>query len=270
LSTHNPFSFLETGWKHRQLILRLTRRRIEAQYRGSMLGALWLVLQPLLILALYTFVFSALFKARWDLPGVAEPRFAVVLFSGLILYTLLTTCLNQAPRLLETHRSYIKQTLFPTEVLSWVVLAHALFDFLVGLVLLAALYFGMMGPPPLTSLLLPLVVAPILLAALGLTWFFSSLGVFLKDLSQLIGVMTLALLFLSPIFYPAAIVPERLQFYYRLNPLAGLLEMSRGLLFTGSLPDWVALTTLTALGWLVAWFGYLWFMKTKKGFADAL
>ena len=269
-SFYSPFSFAESGWRHRRLIVRLARRKIEARYRGSVLGVAWAVIQPLFVLGLYTFVFSVVFGARWTLPQGGETPFSVIFFSGLLLYTLFAECANEAPQLMAAHRTYIKQARFPTEILSWVVLLSSLFNFAIGMVLLAALYVVLLGAPPLTSLYLPLVVAPVLLAALGMTWILSSLGVFLRDISQLVAVLTLALLFLSPVFYSVSVVPDGIRPYYQANPLAWVLEMARGLLFFGTAPDWIVWGVLMISGWLMAWLGYLWFMRTKKAFADVL
>lgn len=266
----HPFAFLACGWNYRRLILRLAKRRIESRYRGSLLGAAWAILQPLLILAIYTFVFSFVLQSEWRTSTGESRHFAVVFFSGLILYTLFSECLVESPGLMAAHRAYINQAVFPTETLPWVVLVSATVNFLISSGLLIGLYLAILGPPPLTVLFAPLVVLPVALAALGASWLISSLGVFLKDIAPIISLFAMALLFLSPILYPADLVPDRIQFYYRLNPFVPLLEMWRGLLFDAVPIDWPSLIWVTTVAWILAWLGWAWFMKTKKAFADVV
>jgi len=266
-----PLSFVACGWRHRRLIGQLTRGRIEGRYRGSLLGGLWVAALPLLMLGVYTFVFSAVFRARWGAAGTGgNADFALILFSGMILLGVFTECVNEAPSLMQAHQTYIKQVMFPSEVLAWVVLLASLWRFGVSLLILLAGYGFAFGWPPIASLCLPLALLPVVLLTLGAVWLVSSLGVFVRDLAQFISVFTAALLFLSPVFYPASRVPEALQPYLRLNPFSTILESSRQSLFEGHAPDWGALATVTAVAWLVAWGGYAWFMRTKGSFADVL
>ncbi len=265
-----PFAFLQVGWKHRHLIRRMAWRQIESGHRGSVLGWLWTIINPLLMLCVYTFVFSVVFRAKWNLPTGENGQFALFLFSGLILYNIFAHCVNSAPRLILSNRLYVKQVLFPIEILSWVSLAEALFNFTVSFAILAAFYLVFQGVPPVSILFLPLIILPLLLFSVGSSWLLSSLGVFLSDIAQVVGVLTMALLFMSPIFYPASRIPEEFQPYYFLNPLATVLEMAKGSLFYGVIPDWKTLLGFTIGAWGAAWLGYVWFMKTKKGFADVL
>jgi lipopolysaccharide transport system permease protein len=270
MATYNPLAFLVTGWTHRRLIVRLSWRKIESRYRGSVLGLLWAVLQPMLMLAIYTFVFSVIFRAKWGAESSSQAEFALFLFSGLILYAIFSECANEAPKLMPDNEIYVKQLIFPTEILSWVSLLTAMFGFSISLVLLGAFYSVILGPLPASVVYLPLVMGPLLLLTLGASWFLASLGVFVKDVSQVVGILTTALLFLSPIFYSPSAIPEPFLPFYYLNPFAGILEMSKGSLFYGAAPDWAALSRLTVGAWFVAWAGYVWFMKTKRSFADVL
>lgn len=266
----SPFSFLRVGWRHRRLILRLARRKIETRYRGSMLGSLWTLLQPLLMLAVYTFVFGTVFQSRWQLEGSAQTPFALVLFAGMIFYSVFAECVTEAPTLMTSNQTYIKQVLFPIEVLPWVSLAAALFGFAVNMALLLVFLVALVGLPPGSALAAPLLLVPLLLLTLGASWMLSAAGVFLRDLSQIAGIFTTTLLFLSPIFYPAERIPEAFRPLYSVNPFVPLIEDFRAALFEGRLPDAGTLLLLTALGWAVAWLGCLGFLSTKKGFADVL
>lgn len=270
MGLYQPFSFLWAGWKYRHPIAQLTRRRIEARYRGSSLGLLWALLHPLLMLGIYTFVFSFVFRLRWGAAEADRSEFALFLFSGMIVYGIFAECVNQAPSLMIANQVYIKQLIFPSEILAWTILVAAVFNFLVSLLLFFAFYTAILGVPPVSSLWLPLVLAPVLLATLGAVWFLSSIGVFMRDVDQVVGVLTTALLFLSPIFYPSSAIPLELRQWYYLNPFASLLDMCRDSLFYGAPPDWTTLGILALAGWAIAWLGYIWFMKTKKGFSDVL
>jgi len=266
-----PLSFLASGLRHRRLILRLTRAQLQARYRGAWLGWLWLLVVPLMLLGVYTFVFSEVFRARWGtLPDQGEAPFALVLFCGMTLYGLFAECVNEAPTLLSSYQSYLKQLLFPSEILAWVCLLTAGVRLCVSLLLLFVVYGVVVGPPPLSSLLLPLIVVPIALLTLGSIWIFSAVGVFMRDLTHATAVLTTALLFLSPVFYPASRVPEAFLGWFQLNPLTPILESARRSLFEGQLPDWGPLALATGFGLLVAWGGHALFMRTKGSFVDVL
>ncbi len=271
-SLPSPIAFLATGWRYRRLIGQLAWRRIEARYRGSWLGILWSVFNPLFLLCIYTFIFGFVFQAKWDLPIEFEgrPIFALLLFSGIILFYVFSECLNEAPDLIVSNRTFLKQYRFPLEVLPWVSLTAALFNLAMSFALLFIFYFAILGSPPPSVLLLPLVLVPLALLSLGLSWLISSLGVFLRDLSHLVRVLTTALLFMSPIFYPASRIPEPMRELYFLNPLALIIQMSKQVLFLGTVPDWRVVAVLLIGTWLIAWLGHTWFMRSKGGFADVL
>lgn len=265
-----PFSFLESALRHRGLIARLTRSRLEARYRGSVFGWLWMWILPLFMLSVYTFVFGEVFQARWGALDDGRGTFPLILFSGLLIYGLLAECWNEAPGLLAAHQPYLKQSLFPSEILAWVSLGAGAVRLGAGLFLLIAARWIVLGPPPLSVLWLPLAILPVALITLGGVWILSSLGVFFRDLSHGIPVATTALLFLSPIFYPASHVPETLQRLFWWNPLTPSLEAARNALFEGVAPEWLPLTGAVLMGWLLAWAGFAWFTHTKATFVDVL
>lgn len=265
-----PFAFLKTAWRHRSLISRLARRELDARYRGSLLGMVWVVLNPLLMLAVYTFVFTTVFRARWGVAGETSGEFALLLFSGLILFTIFAECVSRAPMLLLENVSYIKKVVFPLEILPLVGMAGALINAAVSAGILCVFYLIVRGIPPATALLLPMVLLPLCLMTLGLSWFLASLGLFLRDIRQVVGVGVTVLMFLSPIFYPLSAMPEDFRDVIRLNPLTLILEHSKDLLFWGKLPPLGEWAVMTLAAWACAWLGYLWFMKTRRGFADVV
>lgn len=270
LSAESPLAVFASGWKNRTLVLRLAKREIEARYRGSILGLLWAVITPLLMLGVYTFVFSVIFQARWGQSSGNRAEFSLLLFSGLIIFNLFSETINRAPTLMLENPSYIKKVLFPLEIMPWVAICVSLFNALVAFCLLFLFYPFVFGAPPLSILFLPLLLVPLMLITLGLTWFLSSVGVYLRDIRQVIGVLTTMLLFLSPIFYPVSALPEKFRQLIYFNPLTLMLERSKDVMFWGHSPSILGLALLTLLSWAVAWLGYLWFIKTKKGFADVL
>lgn len=265
-----PFGPFLTLWRHRGLIHRLARRELAARYRGSMLGLFWSVLTPFLMLAVYTFVFSSVFQTRWSSTSQNTGEYALFLFAGLTLFNILADNVNRAPGLILENTAYIKTVIFPLEVMPVVTVASALVSAGINLLVLMLFYGPVLGAPPVTALLAPLVLVPFCLLVLGLCWFLSAAGVFLRDIKQFIAVLTTLLMFLSPIFYPAAAVPESLRPLLGLNPLAPLLEMWRACLFTGTAPDMLAFAKALAVGWGVAWAGHAWFIKTRKAFADVV
>jgi len=269
-SLANPFCFLAAFRRHRALVLSLARRRVEAHYRGAALGMFWAVLQPLVQLSIYTFVFSSVLGARWG-PTETNPRaFALHLFSGLVLFQFYNRVANDAPDLMLLHATYLKQVIFPAEVLSMASVLAALFDLVVGLALWLVFYGIERGVPPPTALALPLVVIPIMLLALGTSWLLASLGVFLRDLAQVTSLATTALMFLSPVFYPLTRVPAAVRGAYDVNPFAHLLDGARQLLFDGTWPDWGPIAVVAVAAWIFAWAAYAWFARTQHTFADVL
>lgn len=266
----NPFCFVLACWRHRSLAGRLARRRVEAQYRGSMLGLAWAVLQPLLLLSIYTFVFSSVLNAHWTTPDGAPGGFALNAFAGMVLYGVFSQAANTGANLLLNHSQLLKQVVFPAEVLSMASVLAAGFDLAIGLALWTLFHCFQLGVPPATILALPLVLLPLLLFSLGASWLLASLGVFLRDLAQLTSLVTTALYFLSPIFYPASRVPAEFAQVYGWNPFVGLITAAREMMIEGRWPAWPELAVLTLVAWGFAWFSYAWFMRTRHTFADVL
>ncbi|MDX1411295.1 MAG: ABC transporter permease [Nitrospirales bacterium] len=266
LSLWTPFS---SAWENRSLIFRLARREIEARYRGSILGVVWAILVPLLLVCVYTFVFSRVFQIRW-MPNEGQGGFALLVFSGLILFNLFSECANRAPGLLLEHVTYIKKVVFPLEILPWVSMVVALFQAAISFLVLLVFYLVVHGFPPLTVLLLPVVLCPLVFLTLGVVWFISSVGIFLRDIRPFMGVVTTMMMFLSPIFYPVDAVPEAYRLLIHLNPLTLVLESSKEVLFWGKIPHWHYWIFYMGLCLASSWLGYAWFQKTRKGFADVV
>ncbi len=254
------------------LILPLVRREIISRYRGSVLGILWSLLTPLLMLAVYTFMFGTVFKARWGgaSANASTGEFAVILFAGLIIFQLFAEVINRAPTLILANSNYVKKVVFPLETLVPVALGSALFQVGVSLVVLFGFMLFVYGSIPLTALWLPIVLAPFCLMLLGLGWFLASLGVFVRDINQFLGTLVTAMMFLSPIFFPLSSLPKWLQGWLILNPLTLPVEQARNVLIFGKMPEFLLLAIYSVVSLFVAVAGYWWFQKTRKGFADVI
>ena len=257
-----------------RLAVRLAMRDVALRYRGSLGGLAWLVLAPLLLLSVYTLVFSFIFEARWRggprLGGGGPGEFALLVFSGMLLHGFLAECLTRAPTLVLSNVNFVKKTPFPLEVLGvsqlLVALAHLVPTFAVLLIFQVV----MAGPPPWTLVLVPLVVVPLALFALGAIWALAALTVFFRDLAQLIGLVVTALFFLSPVLYPIDAVPAALRPVLYANPLTFPIETLRGLLFEGVLPQPGNYLVYCAVGLICAGAGLGLFRLLRDGFADAL
>jgi lipopolysaccharide transport system permease protein len=266
----NPLSGMTVLWQHRELCTALIWREVLGRYRGSTLGILWSFFNPVLMLAVYTFVFSVVFKARWNAGSESRIEFAIVLFAGLMVFNLFSECVTRAPALILSNTNYVKKVVFPLEILPWVSLGSALFHTLISLGVWLLFYAVFFGVPPATVFLLPVVVIPLIAFTMGISWFLASLGVYLRDVSQIIGILTTVLMFLSPIFYPVSSLPEEYRGLFQLNPLTPTIEMARDVLIWGKQPEWTLYGAYMAVALLVACLGFAWFQKTRKGFADVL
>jgi lipopolysaccharide transport system permease protein len=268
------FSPIEMGssfWGNRNLIKTLVKREVVGRYRGSMLGIVWSFFNPLLMLAVYTFVFGVIFKTRWSAESDSKTEFALILFAGLIVFNLFAECLNRSPGLILSNVNYVKRVVFPLEILPWVALGAATFHALISLSVWLIAYTLFFGMPHPTVLLLPLIMLPLIFFIMGLTWWLASLGVFLRDVSQFVGIFVTILMFLSPIFYPASALPDGLfRHFLILNPITAVVEQVRDVMFWGKLPNLGMLANSFIIGITTAWLGFVWFQKTRKGFADVI
>ncbi|MGF9562905.1 ABC transporter permease [Neorhizobium sp. BT27B] len=256
--------------RNRDLILQLTKRDVVGRYKGSVLGVFWSFLNPIILLVVYTFVFSVVFKAKWG--GVDEDRaqFAVVLFAGMIIHSLFSEVLLRAPTLIVSNASYVSKILFPIEILPVITMGTAFFHALVSILVLAVAIMVISGSLPLTIVWVPLILMPLILMALGFAWGIASLGVFLRDVAQPIGLLMTVLLFASPVFYPISALPEGIQPWLLLNPLTFIIEQMRAVMIYGRVPNFGTWSLYSVVSIFVAWGGYAWFQKTRKGFANVL
>jgi lipopolysaccharide transport system permease protein len=267
----SPHSLITSLWKNRKLIRRMVRREVIGRYHGSLLGLGWSFLNPLFMLALYTFVFSVVFKAKWGAEGEESKLvFAIVLYVGLICHALLSEVLLRAPTLVQANENYVKKVVFPLEILVVVTMGSAMFHSLVSLLVLLLMFLAVYGFLHWTVFLAPIVLAPLVLVTLGLSWVVASMGIYYRDVGHTIGIISTVLLFFSPVFFPLSMLPERFHPFLYLNPLTFIIEQARKVLILGQMPDWGNWLVYTGTALVVAWLGYWWFQKTRRGFADVL
>lgn len=256
---------------NRRLISQIVKQQIVGKYRGSYIGILWTLLNPIFMLVVYTFVFSIVLKVRWS-GDVSESKlqFAFILFTGMLIHGLFAEVINKSPSLILLNTNYVKKVIFPLEVLALTNFLEGLFNFSVGILVLLVAMLVFHDQITWTMIFLPIILIPYFMLLLGLIWFIASLGVFVRDIAQGINVLTTVLLFLSPIFYSKNALPTEFQWLMNINPLTFIIEQSREVLIWGKLPNWQGLGVYSILSGLTMWIGYCWFQKTRKGFADVI
>ncbi|MBU1565769.1 MAG: ABC transporter permease [Proteobacteria bacterium] len=257
--------------RNRGLIWQLIHREVVGRYRGSVLGLTWSFFQPLLMLVVYTFVFSVVLKTTWRGRGGDETvSFAVILFSGLIVHGLFAECVNRAPTLILHNSNLVKRVVFPLEILPVVAMGVTIFNFIVSLLILfGAMLLSGVGFHG-TVFYLPLVLLPLVLMTLGVTWFMAAVGVYLRDLGHVVVVATTILLFLSSVFFPISAVPEQFQIIIYFSPLTFIIDQVRTVLIWGGSPSWFWLMVYSCGSLCIAWLGFWLFQYTRKGFSDVL
>lgn len=268
----NPMIGVNMVRKHHDLLAQMLFRGIAARYRGSALGFVWSFAHPLVMLAVYTFVFGIVFKARWGVDALEGSRatFPMIMFCGMAVYNIFSESVNSSTVSIISNQSYVKKVVFPLELIP---LCNVMTSFVFGLAWFALLFMGtvlFLHKISWTMLLLPVTLLPLLLFSAGISFFVASLGVYLRDVQQIVGIMTQILFFMTPIFYPISVVPERLQWILHLNPLSGIVEQTRQLFLYGQVPDLFYCVISFTVSGIVFQLGLAWFMKTKKGFADVM
>src|SRR6195256_1374458 len=227
------------------LILSLTRRELAARYRGSVLGIVWAVLTPVVMIAIFTIIFAGIFKARFG-AGSSQWDYALYLFCGLLPWNAFQESLQLSATTIVGHANLVKRVVFPLETLpvslSLAAVANQMFG-TVALVVAAIIFRGQMHA---TLVFLPLLIIPQLIATFGAAWMLASLGVFVRDIVQGITLFLMAWMYLTPIIYPESLVPELYRGIVSLNPFTALVRNYRRIILEGSLPDWRGLAYFVA------------------------
>ncbi|WP_445514598.1 ABC transporter permease [Stenotrophomonas sp. 3(2025)] len=256
--------------KHRSLAFELTQREVLGRYRGASFGLLWSLISPFLMLLVYTLAFGFVMKGRWPGSTGSTTDFALILFAGLTVHGFFAECFTRAPQLIVSNTGYVKRVVFPLDILVWSMTFSALFHLLMNMVVLLLLQLAIKGSIPVTAALLPVVVVPLVILTVGVGWMVSSLGVYLRDIGQIAGVIAAAMLFLSSAIVPVESVPESYRIVFELNPLTFIIDQVREVVIWGRLPNWGGLGIYTAIACTVALLGHRMFNKLRVGFADVL
>ena len=263
-------TFYRAAQNNLYLLRQLAQRDIASRYQGSTAGLLWAFLSPILMLLVYTFVFGYVFKARWMGAETDRSFFALNLFAGMLVHGFFAECAIRSPGLLQQHSNFVKRIVFPLWLLPLVPLASALFHTCISFLVLFIAHLAIVQSLHWQLLLLPFLLVPFIVFLLGLVWMLSALGVYLKDLSQIIPIMVTVLMFMSPVFYPAEALPEQVRPIMYMNPLTPAIETLRAVLFEGQLPSLMAYSVALFAAVLFAVLGFVIFNRLKVGFADVL
>ena len=256
--------------EHRFVIGQLVKRAILGRYRGTVLGLLWSLVTPLLLLAVYTFVFGTILQVRWDSQSGGNAEFAAILFSGMLVHGILAECLTQASTLIVANPQYVKKVVFPLEALPWVTVISAFFQGVISTGILLAYLFFVQGGIPWTAVLFPIPLFVLAFVCIAVGWLISATAVYLKDIAQMMGLLSTVLFFMAPILYPKTALPVEFQNLLYLNPLTYIIEQFRAVVLWGELPNWNGLALYGIASVAIAWMSLAWFQKTRKGFADVL
>jgi lipopolysaccharide transport system permease protein len=255
--------------RHHSLVFELIKREFSRKYRGSIVGITWSVAQPLVLLMVYTVAFGLILKARWGFSGSTR-EYALILFIGLIVLNAFSEVLNRSPTLITENQNFVKKVVFPLELLPVVMVVTALLHALIGIAIWFAGYFLIVGVPQSTALMFPLIVVCFVPVLLGVGWLLSSVGVAFKDSSQLAGILSHALLFLTPIFYSLEAAPPHLQKILMFNPLTFVIEQLRLVLIFGQLPSLNGLVIYFGFACVFAVISLKIFQRLRVSFADML
>jgi lipopolysaccharide transport system permease protein len=252
-----------------ELIFSLTKREILSRYKGSVLGLVWAFLTPVAMITIFTLIFAGIFSARFG-SNDSHWNYALYLFCGLLPWMMFQEAVQQSANTIVAHANLVKRVVFPLETLavaqSFAAATHQLFG-TVALVIAAVIVQHEIHA---TLLLFPLLLIPQLLFTLGAAWLISSLGVFLRDIAQGINLLLMVWMYLTPIIYPESVVPERYRTLISLNPFTSLVRNYRRLFLEGTGPEWASLGFFSLLSVFVFIFGYWWFARTRKNFADVI
>lgn len=253
-----------------ELFWALSKREVASRFKGSYGGLSWYVVQNLLLLTLYSFVFGTLFKNRWSSGDHIQGNFTVALFIGLIVFNTFAECITRAPTLILANANYVKKVVFPLEVLPAVSLATALFNALIAFLVLIVVAFVLKAPLHWEGLWIPVIMIPLVVLTLGVGWFLAALGTYIRDINQMVTLLISAFMFLSPLFYQITALPKKVQTWVMFNPLTIPMQESRAALMFGETPDFGLLSLYLAVAVVVAISGYAFFQKARGGFADVL
>lgn len=268
-------------WRHLSsnaaLIRQFTKRTVEMRHKGSYLGVVWMVLLPLLMMGLYTFVFGVIFDGKYKVTGgdghiteYAGASYSLGVFLSLTIFNLFSECLAVAPSVIISNANYVKKVVFPLEVLPLANVGSAVWHFCITMVLVVLAMVVLQVTPTVEALWFPVIVLPLFFFAMGVSWFFAALGVFLRDVAHVMGFVSMALMYASAVFYSASMIPESYMRFLRWNPILHILENSRRVLIWHLSPDLTAVACVGVASIAVFFLGFAFFKKMEPAFADVI
>lgn len=261
---------LEKIFRNKYLVKKLIIRDIKNKYKGSVLGMVWQWIVPIMMLGVYTFVFSEVFQARWNANVNDKYQFAMTMFCGLSVFNVLAEVMNRSSALIRQNQNYVKKVVFPLELLPFVVVVSSLFNCLINLLILAGAKLVIYRTVSLRLILLVPALIPVFYIALGVCLFLSALSVYLRDVGSVITVIVAVLMYATPVFYSSSAVPDKYRLFNRLNPLTYMIENVRSIILYDepiNMSDYmVSLLVAIALYFL----GLSIFKRSKEGFADVI
>jgi lipopolysaccharide transport system permease protein len=256
--------------QRKYLFWQLVNKDIRIRYQGSVLGMLWSVLLPLLMLIIYTFVFSEIFKAKWNIDTGNKFEFAMVLFCGLCIYNMFSDVLNRSTSLIEINQNYVKKVVFPIEFMPVVITFSALFNCVISIGVLIAANYILTRHVYLMALFTPLILLPHIIFCIGIAFFMSAISVYLKDMASLASIIAMIGMYISPVFFPLSAVPGKFRFVCMLNPMTYSIENMRNILLYGTMPNLKYFCVTLVASFVIYLVGQWIFMRAKSGFADLL
>jgi len=257
------------------LIRQLSKRDIAKRYKGSAFGILWSLLTPIMMISVYGFVFTFVFEARFGSQGDANSdpvkgEFALLLFSGIIIHGFVADILARSPNLIVENTNFVKKVIFPLEIIPVTLIVSSFFQLLINTLVMMVAVFFIYGSIKITILWLPFIMLPLLLLMLGISWFLSAIGVFLRDIGQITSVLSTIILFVSPVFYDIELLPEGVQKFIYLNPITVIVQQLREVVIYGNLPNILDISIYYGVSIAIFVLGILFFQKVRKAFADVL
>lgn len=266
----SPKAILVSLRENREMIFMLIKREVISRYRGSVMGIFWSLIYPIVLLSVYTFVYHVVLKGKWRGGDETKTEFALIFFAGFLVFMFFSECISRATTMILTNVNYVKKVVFPLEVLPYVTIGAALFQLFVSFFVWVVFYFLLRGLPSWTIFYFPLVLFPCVLFIISASWFLAALGVYYRDIPQLINLILSVLMFCTPIFFPLSAVPEAYRSLFYLNPLTFIVEQTRDVLIWGKGPHWTSMLLVTVGYAILTWLSFIWFQKVRKGFADVL
>lgn len=261
---------IRTLYKNNYLLRQLVKKDIKQRYQGSVLGMLWSFIVPVLMLVIYTFVFSVIFQAKWDINTDDKYQFALVLFCGLSAFNMFSEVLNRSTMLIASNANYVKKVIFPLEILPVMVTCSALFNCVISFGILIVAKFVIYRNVSPTLYMIFLAMIPLIILSVGVGLLVSALSVYLKDIGNFVSVFVTILMYVSPVFFPLASVPESFRKVCEINPMTYIIENFRNVVFYGTSLNWKFFGISCLASVIIYLLGKAVFMRAKEGFADVL